>query len=582
MLKYYPIMALVSLIFLSACGGLAGEVQIVATMPSANTVADALPPASPDIANGERIYAQNCTQCHGDNGAGNGPLVESGEVPRMPSFLEGAHVRQQTPLSYFEIITNGNLENLMPPWENSLTEQERWDVALYSYTLNYASDFLDTGNTLLGDSAEAEFSLRSDRDLARQLVNSNENLSLANAEAVIAAQRVQTVSNYGTQAVIELPESVNLTVLADNGTAESALPSELPIILVYGDFTQQADIQQVEGTLSAGTVQFDDIPVDASFDYVVLTNYAGVQFFSDPLAGAALTEDQTIDLSLYESTNQPSDITLSGIDLLIEQLTVPEMGTGLVIRQTNIYDNAGDRVYWVQPEANSGNPPVSVLVELPPGAFVIATDDMSGNRYVVSNEEGVILDTLPVYPGNHVVEFQYFVPYEAGAIIEQPLSIALDGPVTIDLATGALRVPDPAFTEQDIELPNVFRRYQADVTVERREAFAFELTGSIFASDNTQSDPTLITSDILLPLVIVFSVGLVVLIAVLFWVQGRGGSDREINTLLQQLATLEKMHDSGQINHDVYRRQQQELQARLATLRGDNAPETDPTTSTQD
>lgn len=568
MVKHIPFLLAGLAVLLSACSGLAGEVEIVATLPPANAVAP--PAAPPDIANGARIYAQNCTACHGDNGAGNGPLVEAGDVPRMPSFLEGSHVRQQTPADYFNIITNGNLENLMPPWADALTEQERWDVAMYNYTLNYTPELLAIGMTELVGDVEPSFVLESDRSLAQTLRSSDPTLDLETAEAIIAAQRVQTLQNFGAE-VIELPASVNWTINVSNGTASSDVPADLAVQLIYGDFAAPNEIAQAEMLLTENQAQFTDIPVDAAFDYIVLTQHNGVQFFSEPIAGSMLFEDQTVELDIFERIDAPASISLSAVDLFVEQLTVPDLGTGLVIRQTNRYDNAADRVYWTQPSADS--PPVSLLVELPPGAFVIATGDLSSNRYVVSNDEGIILDTAPVYPGEHIIEFQYFVPYERGAIIDQALNVPLAGLVTVDLATSALRITSDTFTEVETDAPEIASRYQADLTVERRGSLAFEIAGSIFASENSSDDPTLITNDVLLPLLVIFIVGLVVLIVVLFWLQGRGSTEREINTLVQQLTLLETMRDAGQINHDVYRRQQKELQARLAALRGDASQE---------
>ena len=36
----------------------------------------------------------------------------------------------------------------MPPWQNALSEQERWDVTLYSYTLGYTETLLAAGESL--------------------------------------------------------------------------------------------------------------------------------------------------------------------------------------------------------------------------------------------------------------------------------------------------------------------------------------------------------------------------------------------------------------------------------------------------
>ncbi|MCX9076364.1 MAG: c-type cytochrome, partial [Candidatus Methanoperedens sp.] len=143
-------LSLSALLFLAACSGLAGEPQIVATLPSRPEVVDVgLPSAPPDIVQGAQIYAENCIRCHGPGGQGNGELVLNGQIPTPPrDFTDPATTRDQALTEWFATITNGRLENLMPPWGNSLSESERWAVALYTYTLNYLPDQLDDGQTL--------------------------------------------------------------------------------------------------------------------------------------------------------------------------------------------------------------------------------------------------------------------------------------------------------------------------------------------------------------------------------------------------------------------------------------------------
>ncbi len=112
------------------------------------------PSASPDLQRGAAIYAQHCTACHGAAGAGDGPLVLNEEVPVPHSFQDADYVRQINPKEWFRTITNGRIENLMPPWQNALTEQERWDVALYTYAMHYTADQLEIGKILYTDCAE--------------------------------------------------------------------------------------------------------------------------------------------------------------------------------------------------------------------------------------------------------------------------------------------------------------------------------------------------------------------------------------------------------------------------------------------
>jgi mono/diheme cytochrome c family protein len=179
------------LVLLPGCSGLAGNPEIVATIPigTANDNPVAMqstvvtgptptslasfgmsaedlvtpettgsdlgyPSESPDLTRGAAIYAQNCTACHGDLGAGDGPLVIDGQVPAPHSFQDEDYVRQINPKEWFRTITNGKIENLMPPWKDALTEQERWDVALYTYTLHYMADQLEIGEILYADCAE--------------------------------------------------------------------------------------------------------------------------------------------------------------------------------------------------------------------------------------------------------------------------------------------------------------------------------------------------------------------------------------------------------------------------------------------
>ena len=136
-------------IALTACAGLGGEPEIIATV--APPVAAAAPLASawqPNLEKGAAIFAERCVDCHGPTGDGFGQLVVSGSVSRPLDMTDPALVAQKSPLEWYEIITDGRLDALMPPWENALTEAERWDVALYSYSLSYNDALLEAGAAL--------------------------------------------------------------------------------------------------------------------------------------------------------------------------------------------------------------------------------------------------------------------------------------------------------------------------------------------------------------------------------------------------------------------------------------------------
>ncbi|MCS7038940.1 MAG: c-type cytochrome, partial [Caldilineales bacterium] len=84
---------------------------------------------------GARIFSERCVQCHGTLGKGDGPMA--GQVPvRMADFTDPAFAESRSPEAVFEVISNGRIENLMPPWKNTLSESEIWDVTAFVWSLH--------------------------------------------------------------------------------------------------------------------------------------------------------------------------------------------------------------------------------------------------------------------------------------------------------------------------------------------------------------------------------------------------------------------------------------------------------------
>lgn len=76
-------------------------------------------------AGGKKLYAQNCAQCHGNNLQGQGPAPA----------LQSSSVKSAKPGELFWFITNGNLNNGMPPWSN-LPKQQRWQIVTFLESQN--------------------------------------------------------------------------------------------------------------------------------------------------------------------------------------------------------------------------------------------------------------------------------------------------------------------------------------------------------------------------------------------------------------------------------------------------------------
>ncbi len=77
---------------------------------------------------GSKLYAANCSACHGDNGRGTGNIPPLTQGPTQ-SASDG---------EVFWYLTTGSLDNGMPPW-NSLPEAERWQLVAYLKALKNIS-----------------------------------------------------------------------------------------------------------------------------------------------------------------------------------------------------------------------------------------------------------------------------------------------------------------------------------------------------------------------------------------------------------------------------------------------------------
>jgi mono/diheme cytochrome c family protein len=76
------------------------------------------------VAAGSRLYATNCSSCHGSNGQGNGamPAVSQGPTQAAPDG------------EVFWFITTGVVDRGMPSW-SALSERQRWQLVSYLKSL---------------------------------------------------------------------------------------------------------------------------------------------------------------------------------------------------------------------------------------------------------------------------------------------------------------------------------------------------------------------------------------------------------------------------------------------------------------
>lgn len=98
---------------------------------------DPLPSRAPALARGAEVYAASCAACHGEVGAGNGPAA-AGLDPPPTAFTDLSLLRGTTPLEFFRKVSVGVAGTAMSGFEETLTLDDRWAVALYVSGLRYS------------------------------------------------------------------------------------------------------------------------------------------------------------------------------------------------------------------------------------------------------------------------------------------------------------------------------------------------------------------------------------------------------------------------------------------------------------
>ncbi|QXW45100.1 cytochrome c/FTR1 family iron permease [Pseudomonas amygdali] len=103
--------------------------QLSAKLALAYEVSQA-PAITPDPARGAPLYAQHCSVCHGDSGAGDGPAGIGLEPP--PSNLrDSARLDRLSLYDLYNATGLGIAGTDMPAFADQLDDRQRWDIATY-------------------------------------------------------------------------------------------------------------------------------------------------------------------------------------------------------------------------------------------------------------------------------------------------------------------------------------------------------------------------------------------------------------------------------------------------------------------
>lgn len=88
------------------------------------------------VANGHRLYQENCALCHGMSGYGDGPVA--GDLKPRPADLTAKHAGDHTAGDLFWWLSHGVRDTAMPGYGAALSSEERWDLVNFMRALSAA------------------------------------------------------------------------------------------------------------------------------------------------------------------------------------------------------------------------------------------------------------------------------------------------------------------------------------------------------------------------------------------------------------------------------------------------------------
>lgn len=565
-----------------------------AAMPTVVADGETAPLQPPDAAAGAAIYEEKCAACHGNTGKGDGPsaaqIRAQGRI--VASLVEPVRARAARPREWHNVITNGRIQNLMPPFRGSLNAQQRWDVQAYLWALGTTQEAIQAGGqvyqaqcaTCHGASGEtpvgdAKRTLNDPRFLAEHSLLDVANLMLrGEAHAGIAldetqrfqvADFVRTLSyRYADPAAIRLAATTGdgvINLRAINGTPNGQPIRDLPVTLRIYDTS--GEVLSRTATLDdAGFVSFDNLPVRANYFYQAELDYSGGRFYAAPaqfpVTGTRLISDV---LPVFETTTDASAIRINELHIFVQDMNERTV----TIVEYYLFDNASDRAYIG--EAGPNDKRRTLRISAPQDAQNLRFDGLGlGSRFFQDGD--VIYDSDLVVPGLRSAQIAmiYELPYHDSRAFDRrvfyPVQRAdvivpeVTGPGTPFTVTGGL-------SDQGVQqtLGGNVRLFLSPRALAAGESFSFELRGRPLAAPTPGSDPRAIGFGLI-------AFGLAIGLAYFIFNRARAyriaqqGAPRRRQILTRQIADLDDKFALGEIAEEDYRAQRDRLKRELVAL----------------
>ena len=413
------------------------------------------PETTPNIINGAAVYIESCEPCHGPSGMGDGSMSENLDVP-LPALGDPEYARSARPLDWYSVVTEGRMDQFMPPFR-SLSDAQRWDVVAYVLSLSYPTETRQRGAELFaencadchgenGQGAEIGpaintgdlFAEHSVEELLAIIQTGKGNMpafleSLPEEDQLVLAiytQSLGTVVHGEVGMALEPPssaESPSLDGLTGiirgtvvNGTSGMDLPDSLDVTVI----ALEGNTPVIEEDVSIdqqGNFSVEGLEIVAGRIFGALVEYQDVVYFS--VGGHLIEEAPILDLPLviYETTPDEDEITVERLHLIFDFSV-----EGLVeVSQLWLLSTEGDRTVVQSDGANA------LPIQLPDGFSNLRFGSAFSPDQFTMTEDGLLIHE-PIRPGEPLeVVFSFMLPYERALDFTQPIGFPVQAVVLL-------------------------------------------------------------------------------------------------------------------------------------------------------
>ncbi|MCC6187970.1 MAG: c-type cytochrome, partial [Anaerolineales bacterium] len=527
--------------------------------------------------------------CHGPAGAGGGSMAA--QLPTTPPDMSDPEfVRARTPLGLFTAISAGNIDALMPPFKDSLSEAERWSLVAFLYTLSTPPQQLETGRavytaqcaqchgeggqgdgpaaaglevplpdftnqaSMVGRSQQEFFALVSGGDALHPFA---ESLTDSQRWAALDAVRAFAYA-YAPPGDLLAERSGEVTGRVVNGTAGAAVPAGLEINL-HG-FDSQSLVESLTTTVKTdGAFVFDSVAYVPGRQFVMTTIYEDVTYSSEVASFDAQGRPLSLSLPIYETTSDASVLTVEQMHMFLEFLNPGEVTVG----QLYIFSNASDKTFT----ASGGD---LLQFNLPAEATGLDVQNAVLDQDYFRNADGFgMLWQVTPGAGTSQVLFSFRLPYDGALSFSQVMHASVNN-VNVLVSDLGVELSGPSLVSlgtQTFEAQS-FQNFSA-ASLAAGETLAFTLTGTAGTAGNPGSGGAALAPSSSVSLAVGLGALAVALLGIGIWLYRRPvrlGPAARREELLDALAELDDAYAAGELDQADYIAERSDLKAELRAI----------------